>query len=107
MSNIFNKKLSEILDKMDDKVIKTKLLQALDTVKKSNVDELTKKINKIDKDELLSKISEIENSKDGELKIDKEELSRKLTSSDFDKLAQALGENGGEIITRLKNFLQK
>ena len=61
MSNSINKKMAELLGKMDEKVLQAKLSATIDMLKKGDMDDLVKKINKMDKNELLSKINEDEN----------------------------------------------
>ena len=106
MNNSFNRKLAEILGKMDDKVIQAKLNTAMEMLKKGDTEELAKKINKMDKDELIAKINEIDESKLKELNINKDELAQKLNNTTLDKLAQLIGERGDEIIEKIKDLLK-
>jgi len=105
MNNSFNKKLAEILGKMDDKILETKLNAALDMLKKGNTDELAKKINKIDKDELIRKMNEFDMSKLQDLNINKEEIKKRVSDADFNNIAKMLGEQGDEIIDKIKGIL--
>lgn len=105
VNDSFNKKISEILGKMDDKVFKAKLNTALDMLKKGNTEELAKKINKIDKEELLKKMNEFDASKLEELKINKNEIKEKLNNVDFDSIGKVLGEHGDEIIKKIKDII--
>lgn len=105
MNESLNKKLAEMLGKMDEKVVQAKLNAALDMLKKGNTDELARKLGKMDKDELLKKVNEFDESKLKELNINKSEIQQKVSSADLDKLSQMLGENGDEIVKKLKAFL--
>ncbi|MFZ5986121.1 MAG: membrane trafficking protein [Bacillota bacterium] len=107
MSDLFNKKLSELFGKMDEKVLQVRLNAAIDMLKKGNVDDLAKKINKMDKNELLDKINEIDESKLKELNIDKNEIKQRVSDADLNNLAKLLGEQGDEIVEKLKAFLEK
>ncbi len=107
MSNSFNKKLTEILGKMDEKVLQAKINAALDMLKKGNTEELAKKLSKVDKEELLSKINEFDYSKLQGLNIDKEEIRRRVAEADLNKISQLIGEHGDEIISKLKDILDK
>lgn len=106
MNNSFNKKISEMIEKMDGKMVQAKLNAAIDMLKKGNTEELAEKINKMDKNELMEKINEFDKSKLKELNINKDEICRKIDSEDFDKLAQLIGDKGNEIISKIKDILK-
>lgn len=106
MANGLNKKLSELLGKMDDKVLQTKLNAALDMLKEGNNEDLVRKIGKIDKNELLSKINEIDESKLKELNLNKADLKQKLNTIDLDSVQKLLGEQGPEIISKIKDIIK-
>lgn len=105
MGDILSKKLADILGKMDEKVLQVKLNAALDMLKKGNTEELAKKINKIDKDELLSKINEFDETKLNELNINKTEISKQVNDIDLKKLENMLGDNGPEIVKKIRGIL--
>ncbi len=106
MSNAFNKKLNEIMGKMDEKMLQAKINAALDMLKKGNTDELARKIKKIDKEELLAKINEFDDSRLKELKINKDEIKQRITEADFQKLADLIGEHGDVVVAKIKEFLK-
>ena len=106
MNDGLNKKLAEILGKMDEKVLQTKLNAALDMLKNGNTDELAKKINKMDKGELLTKINEFDDDKLKNLKINKDEIKQNVTNADFEKLSHLIGENGDEIIKKIRDIIK-
>jgi len=105
MNNAFNKKLAEILGKMDEKVLEAKLNAAMDMLKKGNTEELVKKINKMDKDELIKKMNEFDMSKLQDLNIDKEEIKKRVNDADLNNIAKMLGDQGDEIINKIKDIL--
>jgi nucleotidyltransferase/DNA polymerase involved in DNA repair len=105
MSDSINKKIAEMLGKMDEKVMQARLNAALDMLKKGNTDELAKKLGKMDKDELLKKVNEFDETKLKDLNINKDEIQQKISSSDLEKLSQMIGENGDEIVKKLKALL--
>ncbi|HHV28441.1 membrane trafficking protein [Acetivibrio mesophilus] len=102
-----NKKLSELFGKMDEKVLQKKINTAIEMLKNGDLDDLSKKLNKMDKNELLEKINEFDESKLKEFNIDKNEIRQKVTDADLSKLSQMLGENGDEIVDKLKGLLEK
>ncbi|MCR4435390.1 MAG: membrane trafficking protein [Clostridiales bacterium] len=106
MNDAFTKKLSEVLGKMDEKVLQAQLASAMDMLKKGNTEELAKKLGKIDKEELTKKLNEFDESKLNELGISKEELRRNIKDVDFDKLAQLIGENGDQLIKKIKDMIK-
>lgn len=105
MNNLFNKKLAEILGKMDEKVLQTQLNAALDMLKKGDTEELAKKINKIDKNDLIDKINEFDASKLNDLKINKDEMKQKISDTDLNSLKTLIGEHGDEIIKKIKDII--
>ncbi len=106
MNESLNKKLAEMLGKMDEKVVKAKLNSALDMLKKGNTEDLAKKVNKMDKEDLMKKFNELDESKLKELNIDKDELKQKISGADLEKLSQLIGENGDEIVKKIKDFIK-
>ena len=105
MSNSFNKKLSEVLGKMDERVLQAKLNAALDMLQNGDMDEIARRLNKIDKNELLSKINELDESKLRNLNIDKEEIRKRVTDADLNNLEKLIGEHGDEIIAKIKDII--
>jgi hypothetical protein len=106
MNDALNKKLAEIMSKMDEKVLKARLNAAMDMLKKGDTEELAKKLNKMDKADLLEKINDLDDSKLKDLKIDKNEIKQQVSSSDLDKLSQLLGDHGDEIINKIKDIIK-
>ena len=106
MNNNFNKKLSDLLAKMDDKITQTKINSALDMLKNGNTDELAKKIGKMDKDELLTKINEFDTSKLKDLNINISDIKDKISDSDLQKLSGLIGDKGDDIVKKLKDILK-
>ncbi|NMB32900.1 MAG: membrane trafficking protein [Clostridium sp.] len=103
----FNKKISELFGKIDEKMLQKKINTAIDMLQNGDTDELAKKLNKIDRSELLQKINEFDETKLDELNINKNEIKEKISDTDLANLAHLLGEQGDEIVDRLKDFLGK
>lgn len=106
MSNPFNKKLAELMGKVDEKVMQAKLNAAIDMIKKGNTDDLVKKLNKVDKDELMTKMNEFDDTRLKELNIDKEDVKKKIEGIDLDKIAALIGDKGDEIVNKIKDILK-
>ena len=106
MTNALNKKLAEIIGKMDEKVLQAKLNAALEMLKNGNNEELAKKINKLDKNEFLSKLNELDENKLKEMNIDKKEMKQKLENVDLANIQKMLGEHGEEIISKIKGIIK-
>ena len=106
MNDSISKKIAELMGKMDEKVLQAKLNAAIDMLKKGNTEELAKKINKLDKNELLEKLNELDDEKLKELNIDKEDIRKKVSEADFQKMARLLGENGDELISKIKDIIK-
>ncbi len=106
MANGLNKKLAELLGKMDDKVLQAKINAAVDMLKNGDHEELAKKLNKVDKNEILSKLNEIDDERIKDMKLNKSELKQKMNSIDLDAVQKMLGENGPEIISKIKDIIK-
>lgn len=106
MANMLNKKLAELLGKMDEKVLQAKLNAAYDMLKNGNSEELAKKLNKIDKEELLGKLNELDESKLKELNMNKADMKQKLNDIDLSAFQKMLGEHGDEIIEKIKDIIK-
>lgn len=106
MSNALNKKLAGLLEKMDDKVLKAKLNAAMEMLENGNTEEIAKKISKLDKNELLSKLNELDDDKLKELNFNKAEMKQKLNSVDLNSIQKMLGEQGSEIISKIKDIIK-
>lgn len=106
MGGLLNKKLAEILGKMDEKVLQAKLNAALDMLKKGDTAELAKKINKMDKDDIMDKIKGFDESKLREFNINKNEIREKVNDNDLENLKKLIGEHGEEIINKIKDIIR-
>jgi transcriptional regulator of aromatic amino acid metabolism len=101
MNNSFNKKLSDLLGRMDEKVLQAKLNKAFDMLQNGDTEEIARKINKIDKNELIEKINDFDTSKLDNLNIDKEDLKKMIAGADMVKLHELLGEKGDVILNKI------
>lgn len=106
MANSLNKKIAELLGKMDEKVLQTKINAALEMLKNGNNEELAKKINKMDMNELVTKINEIDENKLKDMNINKNEMKQKINEADLNNLQKLLGEHGGEIVSKIKDIIK-
>lgn len=106
MSNAFNKKLADIIGKMDEKVLQAKINTALDMLKNGNNEDLAKKIGKMDKNELIAKMNELDENKLKEMNINKNEIKQKISDVDLDNLKKLIGDHGDEIINKLKDIIK-
>ena len=103
MGDSLSKKLQEMLA---DKMVQSKVNQAIEMLRKDDTGELAKKIAKIDKEELLNKMNEYDDEKIKSLKINKEEIKKKITQNDLDKLEKLLGKDSDVIMKKVNEFLK-
>ena len=106
MTNGLNKKLADLLGKMDEKVLQAKINAAIEMLKDGNNEELAKKLGKVDKNELLSKLNELDDSKLKDMNLNKTEMQQKLNSIDMDAVQKMLGAQGPEIISKIKDIIK-
>ena len=107
MNDMLKGKLAEMLGKMDEKMLQTKLNAALDMLKKGNTDELAKKLSKMDKNEIMDKMNDIDASKLKDMNINMEEIKKNITAADLDKLSMLVGDQGDEIVKKIKTLLNQ
>lgn len=98
-----SKKLQDLLQ---DKMVQSKLNQAIDMLKKGDSKELAEKMEKVDKNELMSKINEYDEERIKNLKLDKEEIKKKLDQADLNKLEKLLGKDSDAIMKKVNDFLK-
>jgi len=107
MNNPFNRKLSELLGKMDDKMLQAKINAGLEMLKKGDMDEIAKKLNKVDKEEFLNKLNDFDQTKIKELNINIDDIKKNINETDLQKISQLIGEHGDEIVKKIKTLLDK
>lgn len=101
MNENLKKKLSELLGKVDSKVIEAKLNQAAEMIKNGEHEEIVKKLNNMDKQEILDKLSEIENLPKENLDALKNKIGLNLSGDDISKIQNKLGPDGKKIIEKM------
>ncbi len=106
MPNNLNKKLSELIGKMDDKVLQAKINAAVEMLRSGDTDDLAKKLNKVNKNEIVSKLNGIDESRLKELNLNKADLRQKMSNIDLDAVKKMLGDNGPEIIDKIKDIIK-
>ncbi len=102
MGDSLGKKIQEM---MQDKMIQSKVNKAIDMLKKDSPKDLEKKLSSFDKDELMEKINEFDEEKLKNVKIDKEEIKKKVTQKELDKLQKILGKDSDAIMKKVNDFL--
>lgn len=99
-------KISDLFDKMDETVLKMKLNNAIDMLKKGDTEELARKINKMDTDELMEKLNDFDLDRIKQMNINKEEIKQKISDDDLEKLKGLIGQHGDEVIKKLKDMME-
>lgn len=107
MIESLRKKLFSLVGKSDEKVISEKIKSFVEGKESVDFDELSKKIKSVDKKEILDTLSKFDSSQLGELNIDSARLKEKIQEIDMDKVTEALGEDGKEIVDRVLDILDE
>jgi len=105
MDNNQKSLLNEIMNKIDKKVLESKLNQGIEMLKNGSNEELVKKLGKINKEDLLKKLSEIDMDKFKSLNIDTTSLKQKINDNDFQRVSELAGTDGEQIVKKLKSLL--
>jgi hypothetical protein len=107
--NKSNNSFSVFFDKVDNKILKTKIQTAFDMIKDGKYDNISKKLNSVDKNELLEKLNTLDKNDLKEI-LPQEEINqvrKKLDEIDTECLAQIIGDKGDEIIKKLKQIINE
>ncbi len=107
LNDAINKKLAELMGKMDEKVLKARINSALEMLQKGNTEDLVKKLENVDKKELLEKLDQLDEQKLKDLNINRNEMNSKIKASDMDKLSSMLGDEGKDLVDKIKALLKK
>lgn len=95
-----------MFDKLGGNIQKMKLEKAIEMLRNENPQELRKKLGQLDTNEILEKMDEYDSKKLSQMGINLDELKRKITDKDFEKLIQILGPDGALIAKKLKSLLK-
>ncbi len=106
MNNI-NKKINEMFGKMDEKVMKMKIAEALNMMKSGKQDELIKKLDKVDKKEVLEKLKDVDEKTIRDLNINIQDIRKNISDEDFRKFKNATDDDGKKIIDKIKKLIDE
>ena len=85
-----NKKLNEMFGKMDERVLKAKIAEAMNMMKGGKQEELSKIIEKADKQEIMDKLKGVDKDTMKKMNMNIDELKSKLSEEDFKKIKDIL-----------------
>ena len=105
MDKNLSNKINELFGKVDNKILAAKLNSALQTLKTSDPEELSKKINKTDKNEIMKKLNELDENGMQELSKNFGNIKNNVSETDLRKLEKALGNDSDEIMKKIHEFL--
>lgn len=105
-NNFLKGNLSDVLGKINKNVLQSKLELAIYMLKKGDVDELTRLFNSTDIDLLIDKLQEIDKSTIQQLNLNSSNIKSRITDSDLNKLSQAIGRRGNEVVNKIKEILR-
>lgn len=100
-------KMNDLLGMIDDKILKTKLNQALELIKNGDSEQLAKKLKGVDKNDLIEKLDQIDSKKLKDMNINKAELANNINKLDINKLTSALGSDGNDLLKKLNSLIDK
>lgn len=101
MKENFKKKLSELFEKIDSKVLESKLNQAVEMIKNGKHEEIIEKLNKMDKKEILTKLEELENLPPETFNEIKDKIDLKTYEKDISNIGKKLNPEGKKIIEKM------
>lgn len=95
------KVIGDMLGKIDNKVLETKLHQAIELIKKGDHDEIIKKFNNADKEELLAKLHEMEKLNPQELDVLREKIGSAIKKDELNSISNNLNTDGKKILEKI------
>lgn len=101
-----NKWLSDMLSKVDERVLKTKLNKAMDLLKNGSDEEIKKALDKVDKEEVMEKIDTLDKKSLTDNKINFDDLKKKVTDEDLEKISTLAGSEGDKLVKKIKELLK-
>jgi uncharacterized protein (DUF2267 family) len=106
MAQDLRKKLSELLQKMDSKVVEAKLKQAVEMLKNGEHEDLAKKLSTMDKDDLLAKINELDNLNPDDLKRIQENVGSNVKNEDITAVQNKLNPEAKKLLEKIMSTLK-
>ena len=98
-------RFGDVINKVDDQILKKKIMTTINMIEDGKVDQLKRKVDKMDPDEIKSKLDSFDKKRLSDMKIDVKEISKRITEEDYKKAEMMFGKNGKEIISKIKDLL--
>ena len=106
MSNNLSKQLSDMLNRIDEKVMKKKITEAMNMLQNGKQEELARMLDKTDKKELIEKLKDVDANTIKKMNINIEEIKKNISQEDINKFKNATDAEGKQIADKIKKLLE-
>lgn len=89
---------------IDNKIMANKIEYGINELKNKSTDELAQKLNKMNRDELMKKLNEIDVNKIKELNLDINEIKKRITPEDLEKIKILAGKDQAQIMSKINEI---
>ena len=106
MSNNLSKQLNDMMNRIDEKVMKKKIAEAMNMLQNGKQEELARMLDKTDKKELIEKLKDVDANTIKKMNINIDEIKKKVSEEDINKFKNATDAEGKQIADKIKKLLE-
>lgn len=99
--------MNDLFGKIDEKVMKRKIAEALNMMKSGKQAELAKALEKVDKKEVMEKLKTVDPKTIQNMNFNIQELKKQITPADYEKMKNATDADGKKIVEQIKKILEE
>lgn len=97
--------MGKMFEKIDQKIMSTKIEQGLEMLKNKPETELNKKLANVNREELLKKINDIDADKLKQMNVNLDEIKKKISPADLEKIKRIAGKDSDAIMRKINELL--
>lgn len=105
--NQMNKAMQDLFGKMDEKMMKRKIAEALNMMKNGKQAELAKALERVDKKAVMEKLKTVDQKTIQEMNVNIQEIKKQITPADYEKMKNATDADGRKIVDQIKKILEE
>ena len=96
--------MADLFGKMDEKIMKRKIAEALQMMQSGKQAELAKALEKVDKKEVMEKLKTVDQKTIQNMNVNIQEIKKKITPADYEKMKNA-GVSNAQIYKQTGNSI--
>ncbi len=99
--------MADLFGKIDEKIMKRKIAEALNMMKSGKQNELAKALEKVDKKEVMEKLKTVDQKTIQDMNLNIQEIKKQITPADYEKMKNATDADGRKIVDQIKKILEE